>query len=97
MPSAHSSFVTSLATTIFLAEGFTNTFIIALSIWVLVIRDLLVIRTSIDKNAKNLEKITSKIKSFPTIKARTIMHTKIEMLVGCLIGLIGSYLLWLIL
>ncbi len=96
MPSAHSCFVTSLAVTIFLAEGLTTNLIIAAAIWILVIRDLLVIRTSIDRNANNLEKTTSKIKNIPTIKAHTIMHTKIEMLVGSLIGLIGSYLLWLI-
>ena len=96
MPSAHSSFVTSLATTIFLAEGFTTTFIIAVAIAILIIRDLLVIRTSIDRNAHNIEKTTSKIKTIPTIKAKTIMHTKIEMLIGSLIGIIGSYFLWLI-
>jgi uncharacterized protein len=96
MPSAHSCFVTSLVTAVFLSEGFSINLIIVASIWILVIRDLLVIRTSIDKNTLNIYKIkkSSKLKDF--IQNNTIAHTKKEMLVGCLIGLIGSYLLWII-
>ncbi|MFT4303007.1 MAG: divergent PAP2 family protein [Candidatus Woesearchaeota archaeon] len=88
MPSSHTAFVTGLATTIFIIEGFTTAFLLSLAIWILVLRDLVVIRGHIDTNSKNIKKITKN-----KMNNSFLSHTNKEIAIGFLIGIITPFIL----
>jgi len=92
MPSSHSTFVTSLAWSILITEGFTINFLFALAIMIIVIRDLVVIRGSIAKNTEVLRKI-----SRGRFIGMDINHTSYQIGIGMLIGMMIPSILLLVL
>lgn len=83
MPSSHSAFVTSICTSIAIVEGFTTSFLLSLAIWILVIRDLMVIRGHIDSNTENIAKLSKN-----KLKSSLISHNLYQMAVGIMLGVI---------
>ncbi len=83
MPSSHSAFVTSLAFSIFLIEGFTTAFLLSLAIWILILRDLMVIRGAIRSNSDSIRKISK-----GKYNTRSLTHTLLQISVGIFLGLI---------
>ena len=96
MPSSHSAFVTSLATIIYLEEGTTTAFAIALILAFIVMRDAYGVRRTVGSEGKALKKLYKMhhIKS----KAHYAMgHTPLQVLVGALIGFVVSLLVFYLL
>ncbi|MFT4343839.1 MAG: divergent PAP2 family protein [Candidatus Woesearchaeota archaeon] len=86
MPSSHSAFVSSLAVSVYVVQGLSALFIVCVALAVLVVRDIMVIRGTIDSLISEL-KLTKKI--------RLITHTPVEIGVGLGIGIIVPLLLLL--
>jgi acid phosphatase family membrane protein YuiD len=91
-PSAHSTLVTSLVVSIFLIEGLSTSLIISSVLFSLVIRDIVVLRRSIDNHSNNISKL-SKNKIAP----EKISHTALEISSGILIGIIVPLIVYFIL
>ena len=89
MPSSHSTFVTSMVLSVGLIDGFTTSFLLALAIWMLVMRDLIVIRGHIDTNAENIKKI---IKN--KINIDRISHNLLQVTAGTILGVILPIILY---
>jgi len=89
MPSSHSTFVTSIVLSIGLVEGFTTSFLLALAIWMLIMRDLIVIRGHIDTNAENIRKISKN-----KIGIDRISHNLLQVTVGTILGVILPIVLY---
>ena len=87
MPSAHSALVTGIATSVFIVQGFTPLFVVCVAIAALIIRDVSVIRGTIDKlsGAKKGSRIIP------------IAHSSKEIFVGVIIGLVVPYIVSLFL
>lgn len=89
MPSTHTASVTSLAYSIAIIDGFTISFLLSIAIATTIMRDLVTIRGQIDKNSKNIEKISKgKFKVFP------LSHTYFEILAGFILGITITTLLY---
>ena len=89
MPSSHSAFVVSLATTIYLVEGASTAFAISLVFAFIVIRDAFGVRRSVGKEGQAIQKLLKlhKIKS----KFHYAMgHTPKQVLVGSILGFVIS-------
>lgn len=96
MPSSHSAFVVSLATITFLEEGPSTLFAITLVIMLIVIRDAFGVRRSVGEEGMVINQVLKKIK----LKTKThfaMGHTPLQVLVGSLIGLVISLLVYLFL
>lgn len=90
MPSSHSACVTALATGVYLIEGFSTLFVMSLAFAILVIYDAQGVRYQVGEHAKLLNQ-----KHGREFNTRT-GHTKLEVLVGGLIGIFISLLLFFI-
>ena len=87
MPSSHSSIVSSLTTTIYFLEGFSNLFFVSLVFSGLVIRDSFGVRKSVGEQAALLNKI-AKHDHVPG-KVKIVMgHTLFQVIAGILLGVI---------
>jgi uncharacterized protein len=91
MPSTHSTFVTTLSLSIFLVEGFTTSFILSLALWILVIRDILAIRTHIDLNSKHIKQLSK-----GKLKNISLSHTIPEIIVGITLSSMITIVLYLV-
>lgn len=96
MPSSHSAMVTSLATTIYLASGFSPELCIALTLALIVIRDAVGFRSYLSMFGKNLNKI---IKDLPADKEyhyqvlpERIAHTWPQVIVGSILGVVITWI-----
>lgn len=89
MPSSHSTFVTSMVLSVGLIDGFTTSFLLALAIWMLVMRDLIVIRGHIDTNAENIKKISKN-----KINIDRISHNLLQVTAGTILGVILPIILY---
>ncbi len=102
MPSAHTAFVVSLATTVFYFDGmFSTAFAISVVLAYIVIYDAVNIRTNIGYNAKivnQLIKETPNIEKekYPTLR-EVVGHKPEEVFVGAVFGFVLSILLILML
>lgn len=92
MPSSHSALVTSLATVVFLADGFSTAFGISVILAIIVIRDAFGFRGYLSEHGQVLNKL---IKDLPDeeeykypILEETIAHTWAQLIVGGLLGII---------
>ncbi len=102
MPSAHTAFVVSLATTVFYFDGvFSTTFAVSVVLAYVVIYDAVNIRTNIGYNGKIVNQL---IKEIPNIekekypKLREVVgHKPEEVFVGAVFGFVLSILLILML
>lgn len=102
-PSAHSGFVASLVTIVFLAEGWQSTsFTVALVLATIIIHDAVRVRIHIGKNGKAINTILRTLKkSEEGKKYKNIEecieitgHNPEEVAAGALIGVLGSLLLY---
>ncbi len=89
MPSSHSTFVTSMVLSVGLIDGFTTSFLLALAIWMLVMRDLIVIRGHIDTNAENIKRISKN-----KIDIDRISHNLLQVTAGTILGVILPIILY---
>jgi len=93
MPSSHSAFVVALVTIIYLVEGASTAFAIALVFAFVVIRDAFGVRRSVGNEGKAIVKLLKlhKIKS----KFHYAMgHTPLQVFVGSIIGFVVAVLVY---
>lgn len=93
MPSSHSAFVVSLAAIVYLVEGLSTAFVISLVLALIVLRDSFGVRRTVGMEGKQIEKLLQlhKLKS----KFHYSMgHTPLEVVVGAVIGLGISFLVF---
>ena len=91
MPSSHAALVTSLATIVFLADGFSTAFGISVILTIVVIRDAFGLRGYLSEHGRVLNKL---IKDLPDeeeykypILEETIAHTWAQLIIGGLLGI----------
>ena len=89
MPSSHSAFVVSLATSIYLEEGLTTTFAISLVLAMIVLRDAFGVRRTAGEEGSVINLIIKRLK-MKTETHFALGHTPLQVLVGALIGLVVS-------
>ncbi|MBT3324179.1 divergent PAP2 family protein [archaeon] len=87
MPSSHSALVVSLVTSIFLLEGFTSTFTIALVLALIVMRDAFGVRRTVGEETAILKKLLRKNR-IKTILHEAEGHTPYQVTIGAIIGLL---------
>jgi len=102
MPSAHTAFATSLATTLGVVDGFASTsFAIGVAALILIIDDALRMRILLGRHGFALRRLVNKLpplerKEFPYLEAR-LGHKVPEVIAGGLLGIVLSLLLlWVI-
>lgn len=96
MPSAHTAYVISLVTTMFIFEGFRSpTFAVAFIMAVIVIMDALRLRVYMGQHAQYINNIVHHLnldeEQFPTLKER-VGHTPSEVIGGAVCGIILTLL-----
>lgn len=89
MPSSHSTFVSALAITVGIVEGFLSSiFFVSAGFAIIVVRDAFGVRHTVDKLNKNVNEIIRKKK----IGIKEIMqisgHTPVQAFMGCLLGIV---------
>lgn len=89
MPSSHSAFVVSLATSIYLEEGLTTTFAISLVLAMIVLRDAFGVRRTAGEEGSVINLIIKRLK-MKTETHFAMGHTPLQVLVGAFIGLVVS-------
>lgn len=93
MPSAHTAFAFSIATTIAMGEGFSGpSFLIAAALVIFVLDDALRMRIFLSRHGLALHKLVAKLppkdqKEFPYLETR-LGHKKLEVLIGAIVGTI---------
>ncbi|MBW6440724.1 divergent PAP2 family protein [Patescibacteria group bacterium] len=98
MPSAHTAFVTSLATCMAYFDGInSSTFTISIVFAFIVIHDAVRIRMNIGENGKIVNKLIQEIpgikkENYPILRER-VGHKPLEILAGGILGLILTILL----
>ncbi len=98
MPSSHSAFVVSLATSVGLKYGWDSTYFAISAVFTLIVMyDAAGVRRATGKQAMVLNKIINEIHQYKEIKQERLKeligHTPIEVLAGALLGALISYLL----
>lgn len=103
MPSGHSAMTVALTTIIFLNEGLSASFAVALVLTILTIRDAVGLRRYIGKQGEVLNDLVADLDEDDYLDAKyphlaeKIGHTKKQVIVGSVIGflvsLLGYYLL----
>ncbi len=98
MPSAHTAYVVSLVTTMWLFEGYRSpTFAIALIMAIIVIMDALRLRVYIGQYAEHINRLVQQLKldenQFPKLKER-VGHKPEEVAVGALCGIFLTLLIF---
>ena len=100
MPSAHTAYVSGIAMQVFLIEGFSPAFAVALALSVITIRDAVGFRWHLQEHARALNMIVRDLhpkyrKTLPKIEEQ-LGHTIPQVVVGMLIGITTVILLNLI-
>jgi len=100
MPSSHAAVVSSLVTSVALAEGISNLFIFSFWFALVVLRDAMGVRRSAGLMAKALNDLGKQASEKTGIDFRLVKeiqgHTPLEVVVGCLLGVsiaVGLFLL----
>lgn len=97
MPSSHSSFVVSVATSIGIIDGFNSTtFALALCVATVVMYDATGVRLAASKQAIILNQILKELFSLhPTLKGKHLKellgHTPVQVLAGAALGIVVSF------
>lgn len=95
MPSSHSAFVSALAMSIFLIEGLSTSFMIALVVAMVVIRDAFGVRLTVGKEGDVLKKLLQKHRMSIDFKYSK-GHTPLQAAVGTIFGIIVAVVIYLI-
>lgn len=102
MPSSHTALVVALTTTVGIVDGINSpAFIIALIFSVVTIRDAIGFRMYLGEHARIINQLIRELPAkerpkFPTHIIERIGHTPLEALVGGLVGLTSTLILWVI-
>ncbi len=89
MPSSHSSFVLSIATSVGLVEGFTSSiFLVALGFAMIVFRDAFGVRRAVDNLSNTINGIIQEKKLGITQIFKIAGHTPVQAIVGAVVGII---------
>ncbi|MFH0828993.1 MAG: divergent PAP2 family protein [Candidatus Kerfeldbacteria bacterium] len=102
MPSSHTALVVSLTTVAGLIDGINSTaFVIAFIFSLVTIRDAIGFRMYLGQHASLINKLISELPDaekikFPQHIIERIGHTQLEALMGALIGLAATFILWVI-
>lgn len=98
MPSSHAALVASLATVVYLADGLNIAFAISVVLAVVVMRDTIGLRGYLSSHGRILNKL---IKDLPDeeeykypILEETIAHTWLQVIIGALLGIIFTLLIF---
>ncbi len=99
MPSGHSALVTALTVSILLSEGFSSLFFMSFVFAAVVIRDAVGVRRAVGEEGKVLSNIITALKSrfhinIPRKMHQSLGHQPIEVLVGSLIGIMSSVIVY---
>ena len=99
MPSAHAAIVTSLTTIIFLTEGFSPLFFTTFVFAAIVIRDAVGVRRTVGEESKVLTNVITALKArfhinIPRKMHQSLGHQPIEVLVGTIIGIAASIVVY---
>lgn len=89
MPSSHAAFVTSLAASIYLEEGTSTAFAIALILALVVLRDAYGVRRTVGKEGEAIKKLF-KLHNISSKDHYALGHKPIEVVVGSLIGILTA-------
>jgi len=96
MPSTNVAVITSLATAIYLSEGFSTVFFVTLAILAFVSQEMLLGRKTIDRHAEIVNSILNELgRRYKPIK-RKWSHSPLEVIVGLLLGIVVAYITYLI-
>jgi uncharacterized protein len=102
MPSSHSAFVSALTLSVYLLEGITTEFIIALCLSIIVIADALGVRRQVGHQATLLNLLLKEIKpllrkklKLPIVLKELVGHSGAQVIVGCLLGIVVSLAVYL--
>lgn len=95
MPSQHSAFVASVATAIFLLEGFSTLFVLAFTVAVIVMYDAAHVRLQVGNQAVLLKELVKKAKVRTDVKI-VKGHTMQEVLVGAALGILCAGIVFLL-
>ncbi len=97
MPSSHSALVASLATVVYLTDGFGITFAISCILAIIVMRDAIGLRGYLSNHGRIINKL---IKDLPDeeeykypVMEETIAHTVSQIVVGAILGILITLLL----
>jgi len=96
MPSSHAALVTALSVAIALTEGIDSpAFAVSVVLGFIVIHDAHVVRYNAGRHASALNQIKHQIDPDPPIPLlkESLGHTKIEILVGILLGMAVSFII----
>ncbi len=99
MPSAHTAFATSLATIVSLTDGIrTGSFAVAICLMIFILDDALRLRVFLGRFGVAIRRLIKLLPeeerhNLPHIEGR-IGHKVPEVIVGALIGIFGTILLW---
>ncbi len=100
MPSTHTAFVVSLATVIYLHDGWTSpSFAIAVIFALLIIRDAIGLRQFIGQHGRMLNMLIKELpereeRKFPSHLAERLGHTPWQSFVGGIVGLLVALALY---
>ena len=94
MPSSHSAFVSALAMSIFLVEGLSTSFMIALVIAMVVIRDAFGVRLTVGKEGDILKKLLQKHRMRLDFKYSK-GHTPLQAAAGTFFGIVVAVIVYL--
>ncbi|HIG92633.1 TPA: divergent PAP2 family protein [Candidatus Woesearchaeota archaeon] len=89
MPSSHSAFVVSLATSIYLSEGTSTAFAISLVLAFIVIRDAFGVRRTVGEEGVLINEPLKKVK-LRTKTHFSMGHTPAQVIIGSAIGFIAA-------
>lgn len=94
MPSSHSAFVSAMATAVGLTEGFqTAVFAIAFVLAFIVMYDASGVRKAAGEQAKVLNTMQEQLSEDAPVYLKELLgHTRIEVIVGCLLGIAIGFL-----
>ena len=93
MPSSHSALVVSLVTSIYLLEGFSSTFTIALVLALIVMRDAFGVRRTVGEETEIIKKLLRKNR-IKTKLHSSEGHTPYQVTVGAIIGLLITLIIF---
>ncbi|MBL7051983.1 MAG: divergent PAP2 family protein [Nanoarchaeota archaeon] len=93
MPSSHSALVTSLVTIIYLIEGFSSTFTIALVLALIVMRDAFGVRRTVGEETQIIKKLLKKNR-IKTKLHNSEGHTPYQVTIGAIIGLLITLIIF---
>ncbi|MBI4145118.1 divergent PAP2 family protein [Candidatus Woesearchaeota archaeon] len=96
MPSSHSALVSSLALGIYLSEGFSALFFVAIVLALIVLRDSLGVRRTAGEEGQVLNELIKRSKlRLPNVHY-SLGHTPAQVIVGVLIGIASACVVFLL-